>query len=118
MRVPMLLAIVLLAGIAVATAQNPTPPQSSTTASNSTVTGCLKGSVNQYYVVEKNGIQHVLLSRGHDLSSYVGHWATISGKADINRDASSSSDGVGAREPVLRGGRCHRPGSLQEVDRA
>jgi hypothetical protein len=92
MRIPTLLVIVLLAGIALATAQNPTPSQSTTTAGNSTVTGCLKGSVNQYYVVEKNGTRHVLLSKGHDLNSYVDHWVTISGKADSNRDASSSSD--------------------------
>ena len=91
MRVPMLAAIVLL-GMALAMAQNPTPPQSGATAGNSTVTGCLKGSVNQYYVLEKNGTKHVLLSKGHDLSSYVNHWVTISGKADTTRDASSSSD--------------------------
>jgi hypothetical protein len=94
MRISMLVAIVLLAGIALAAAQNPAPapPQSNATAGNSTVTGCLKGSVNQYYVVEKNDTRHVLLSKGHDLSSHVDHWVTITGKADNNRDASSSSD--------------------------
>jgi len=93
MRIPMLLAIVLLAGMALATAQNPTsePPQLNTPPT-STLTGCLKGSVNQYYVVEKNGTTHVLLAKGHDLISYVNHLVTLTGKADNNRDASASSD--------------------------
>jgi len=95
MRIPTLLAIVLLAGIAIATAQNPpTDPTQTTaaTAGTSTVTGCLKGSINQYYVVEKDGTAHVLLSKGHDLSSFVDHMVTVTGKADNNRDASASSD--------------------------
>jgi hypothetical protein len=53
MRIPTLSAVVLLAGMTLAAAQNPILPQPSTTAGTSTVTGCLKGSVNQYYVVEK-----------------------------------------------------------------
>ena|SRR5271166_5628594 len=98
MRIPMLLAIALLAGMALATAQNPTPePPQVNTPPTSTVTGCLKGSVNQYYVVEKNGTRHVLLAKGHDLSPYVNHMVTLTGKADNNRDASASSDEGTAR---------------------
>jgi hypothetical protein len=94
MRIPMLLAIVVLGGMALATAQNPAPqqPQTSTTAGSNTLTGCLKGSTNQYYVIEKNGTEHVLLSKGRNLSSYVNHMVTLTGTADINRDASASSD--------------------------
>ena len=93
MRISTLLAIVLLASFALAAAQNPTtdPPQVNSPGA-STLTGCLKGSVNQYYVVEKNGTRHVLLAKGHDLSSYVDHMVTVTGKADNNRDASASSD--------------------------
>ena len=68
MRIPTLSALVLLAGMTLAAAQNPTLPQSSTTAGTSTVTGCLKGSVNQYYVVEKR-CQAWAPVKGHDLSS-------------------------------------------------
>lgn len=56
------------------------------------MTGCLKGSVNQYYVVEKNGTTHVLQAKGHNLSPYVNHMVTLTGEADNNRDASASSD--------------------------
>jgi hypothetical protein len=93
MRIPMLLAIALLAGMALATAQNPAPESAQiNTPPTSTVTGCLKGSVNQYYVVEKNGTTHVLQAKGHNLSPYVNHMVTLTGKADVNRDASASSD--------------------------
>src|SRR5271166_117976 len=98
MRIPMILAIVLLAAMALATAQNPTSESTQlNTPPTSTLTGCLKGSVNQYYVVEKNGTTHVLLARGHNLSPYVNHMVTLTGQADNNRDASASSDEGTAR---------------------
>lgn len=68
------------------------PPQANSIPPTTTVTGCLKGSKNQYYVMEKNGTRHVLLAKGKDLSPYVDHEVTVTGKADSNRDASSSSD--------------------------
>jgi hypothetical protein len=66
--------------------------QANSVPTSSTITGCLKGSKNQYYVMEKNGTRHVLLAKGKDLSPYVDHEVTVTGKADSNRDASSSSD--------------------------
>ena len=66
--------------------------QANSIPATTTVTGCLKGSKNQYYLMEKSGTRHVLLAKGKDLSPYVNHEVTVTGKADNNRDASSSSD--------------------------
>jgi len=100
MRVSILLTIVFCAVVLVATAQDSgsqnaaqrttnEPPQMS---GSSTLTGCLGGSRSQYYVIEKNGTEHVLLTKNRDLSKYVKHEVTVTGLADTNRDASASSD--------------------------
>jgi hypothetical protein len=41
---------------------------------------------------DQSGDKHLILSAGIDLSSYVGHSVEVTGKNDIRRDASSSSD--------------------------
>jgi hypothetical protein len=95
MRIPVTLSIVLCAGALLAMAQNPSTQGTSEpaqTSGTSTLTGCLHGSKNQYYVMEKNGTNHVLLTRERDLSKYLNHQVTVTGKADTNRDASASSD--------------------------
>jgi hypothetical protein len=69
------------------------PPQANSIPPTTTLTGCLMGKTNQYYVTEKDGTRHSLLAKGKDLSPYVNHEVTLTGKADNNRDASASSDG-------------------------
>ena len=64
-----------------------------------TLTGCLKGSKNQYYVVEPNGTRHTVMAKeGQDLSSYVNHKVTLTGKASAARNAGGSSDAEGHRK--------------------
>lgn len=96
MRFFTLAAVIALAGFMSVAAQNTTPsttePPQTASQGRSTLTGCLKGSTNQYYVIEKDGTEHVLLARKHDLSQYVNHEVVLNGQADVNRDASSSSD--------------------------
>jgi hypothetical protein len=78
-------------------AQNPgsvdtaVPPQAGPT-STTTLTGCLKGTTDQYFLMEKNGTRHVLVAKNRDLKPLMDHMVTVTGKADVNRDASSSSD--------------------------
>jgi hypothetical protein len=103
MRAQVLLATLLLSVMATAAAQSSATQTQQTTSKlpgATTLTGCLKGSINQYYVVEKNGTTHQLLAKGKDLTQYVNHEVTVSGTSDNNRDASASSD-----EGTAHGGR-------------
>ena len=94
MRITMLLATLMLTCLLTASAQDTssqaTPPASSGT---NTLTGCLKGSKDQYYIVEQNGTRHTLQEKGQDLSSYVNHKVTVTGKADTSRTAGSDAEG-------------------------
>jgi hypothetical protein len=93
MRIPTLLAIGLLAEMAIAAAQGPAPlAKQINMPPTSTLTGCLKGSVDQYFVIDSSFFEHVLLAKGHEFGPYVDHMVTLTGKADNERDASSSSD--------------------------
>jgi hypothetical protein len=59
MRLPILLATLTLVAVSTASAENPMSPrenqqqQSATSSDATTLTGCLKGSKNQYYLVER-----------------------------------------------------------------
>jgi hypothetical protein len=57
-----------------------------------TLTGCLSGKTGEYQLVDQSGDKHLILSAGIDLSSYLGHSVEVTGKYDIRRDASASSD--------------------------
>ena len=70
-----------------------------------TLTGCLKGSKNQYYVMEKNGTRHVLLAKGKDLSPYVNHEVTLTGKVD-NSNAGSRHNVYFSVDDVSDQGAC------------
>jgi hypothetical protein len=60
--------------------------------SESTVTGCVKGSADQYDLVQKDGTTRLLMGPNDELNRYVGHWAELRGNRDNRRDASASSD--------------------------
>lgn len=101
MRIIMLLATLMLTALLRASAQNPgsqdtttQQQQSAASSSATTLTGCLKGSTDQYYIVEQNGHRHVLMA-SQDLSSYVNHEVTLTGKA--SRKPGTSSDAEGHR---------------------
>ena len=94
MRITILLATLMLTGLLTASAQNTgsqtTPAGSSGTSS---LTGCVKGSKDQYYIVEQNGKRHTLQAKGQDLGSYVDHQVTVTGKASPSRTAGSDAEG-------------------------
>ena len=96
MRLTILLSMVLLVGVMTVVAQD-AGSQGTASSSGATLTGCLKGSKDQYYIVEKNGHRHTLMENGQDLSSYVNHTVTVTGKASTARKAGGSSDAEGHR---------------------
>lgn len=83
----------MLISVLTALAQNP----SSASSSGTTLTGCLKGSSHQYYLVDKKGPRHTLNEKSQDLSSYINHEVTVTGNADASRSASTGSDAEGHR---------------------
>jgi hypothetical protein len=87
MRINALLTIIILFGTLTLSAQTPT------SSGDSTLTGCLKGSTDQYYLVEKNGHKHTLQGKNEDLSQYVNHTVTVTGKASSSRVAGSDAEG-------------------------
>lgn len=101
MRITVLLATLVLTGAVTLFAKNDDPSatmqQQPTGASSGadTLTGCLKGSKHQYYVVEQDGTRHTVT--GKDLSSHVNHQVTLTGKADTSRNA-AASDAEGHRK--------------------
>jgi hypothetical protein len=99
MRIAVSLAIFVLAWFALASAQTTTSTGSvavvqkvSLSPGESTVTGCLKGSTDQYYLVQKDGTMRLLMGPNDELRQYVGHWVELAGNRDNRRDASASSD--------------------------
>lgn len=96
MRVLMLFATLALTGMLTASAQNPSSQGTTAASSGTTLTGCLKGKKDQYYIVESNGTRHSLTS-SQELSSYVNHQVTVTGKADTSRNAAAGSDAKGNR---------------------
>ena len=95
----LLLATLVVAGTLALSANNAgqSSTQQQTTASSSsgdTLSGCLKGSKHQYYVVEKDGSRHSLMAKGdQDLSTYVNHMVTVTGKAENRSGAGSDTEG-------------------------
>ena len=100
MRITLPLATFILMGVLTMSAQSSNPQDTTQTGASSgaaTLTGCLKGSHDQYYIVEKDGSRHTLMAKGQDLSQYVNHEVTVAGKADTSRNAAASSDAKGHR---------------------
>jgi hypothetical protein len=99
MRITMLLATLMLTGLLTASAQDASS-QAATGASSgtSTLTGCLKGKQDQYYIVEQNGKRHTLQPKNQDLSTYVNHEVTVTGRTSPSRDAGTTSDAEGHRK--------------------
>jgi hypothetical protein len=98
MRIAMSIATLTLVGTLVASAENPSQDtaqqqQSAASSNAGTLTGCLKGSKDQYYLVEQNGKRHSLMANNQDLSSYVNHQVTVTGKASTARTGSSDAEG-------------------------
>ena len=96
MRIAILLPTLMLTGILTVLAQNP-GSQSTSSSGGTSLTGCLKGSNDQYYLVEKNGQRHTLMAKNQDLNSYVNHEVTVTGKADTSRNT-ANSDAEGHRK--------------------
>jgi hypothetical protein len=57
-----------------------------------TIQGCLTGSPDSYRLTERIGTYHLLMGDNKLLGSYVGQNVQLSGKRDLDRDASASSD--------------------------
>ena len=68
MRIVILFSTLMLAAALLASAQD-SPTQSTAGSTSSTLTGCLKGSTDQYYLVEKDGSRYTLMAKGQDLQS-------------------------------------------------
>ena len=97
MRITVLLALLVITGALTLSASDADPSataqQQATTASSSgdTLSGCLKGSKHQYYVVEKDGTRHTVMAKAdQDLASHVNHMVTLTGKAENSRNAAGS----------------------------
>lgn len=73
--------------------QETTQQQAAASSTANTLTGCLKGSKDQYYLVEQNGKRHTLMATNQDLNSYVNHQVTVTGKASTTRTAGSDAEG-------------------------
>ena len=104
MRTTVLLATLVLSATLMLSAKNgdsATTVQQQSTAMSSTgdtLTGCLKGSKHQYYVVEQDGSRHTVMAKGdQDLSSHVNHKVILTGKAESSRNA-AGSDAEGHRK--------------------
>ena len=99
MCITKLLSMLMLTGVLAASAQSPSSQdatqgrQTATSSSATTLTGCLKGSTDQYYIVEQNGKRHTLMAKDQDLSSYVNHKVTVTGKASPSRTTTSDAEG-------------------------
>jgi hypothetical protein len=101
MRSSFILLIILLvtpaiafsqSGYSSATQDNQNPATQQQEQGTTTLTGCLSGKPGEYQLVDQSGDKHLVLTAGVDLSSYVGHSVEVTGKNDIRRDASASSD--------------------------
>ena len=107
MRIPILFAILMLTAMSTASAGNPRSQdasqqqQTASASGASTLTGCLKGSKDQYYIVEQDGTRHTLMAKNQHLSSYVNHKVTVTGQADTSRNPGASSDAEGHRKGLF-----------------
>ena len=99
MRIAAPLAILVFSCCATALAQTSQPSAispslrtASLSTQETTLTGCLEGKTNGYYLIEQNGTVHMLMGRNRDLRLYVDRWVELGGNRDNSRDASASSD--------------------------
>src|SRR5215469_9995890 len=102
MRIAISLGAPMLICALMASASNPSQDttqqqQNAASFSAGTLSGCLKGSKDQYYLVEQNGKRHSLMANNQDLSSYVNHQVTVTGKASTARTP-GGSDAEGHRK--------------------
>jgi len=98
MRFAVSLAILVLVCVVLASAQTTSPTAHATvqkanlSGGDTTLTGCVKGSNDEFYLITKDGTLHMLIGRNRDLRPYVGRWVELGGNRDLSRDASASSD--------------------------
>jgi hypothetical protein len=98
MRIAVSLAILVLVCVVLASAQttSPTAPATvqklSLSAGETMVSGCLKGSTDGFYLIERDGTMRLLMSSNDSLKPYVDHWVQLGGNRDSRRDSSASSD--------------------------
>jgi hypothetical protein len=102
MRITALLAFLVLTGALTLSANTSSPTNqqqpAATSSGTDTLSGCLKGSKHQYYIVEQDGSRHTLMTKDNqDLSSHVNHMVTVTGKAENSRNA-AGSDAEGHRK--------------------
>ena len=100
MRIAVSLVAVLLLCCALASAQTtntggaPAVVQKASLSGETTVTGCLQGKTDGYYLTEKDGTMRLLMGPDDELNSYVGHWVQLGGNRDNRRDASAGDEGT------------------------
>ena len=99
MRFATTLALFALAVLTCALAQttnssgtNETLSSVSLPAGQSSIMGCVHGSTDQYYLIEKDGTMRLLMGPNSQLQQLVGHSVVLGGNRDLRRDASASSD--------------------------
>jgi hypothetical protein len=97
MRIAMFFAALMLVSgctaLAASSSSQDTTQQTTASSTANTLTGCLKGSKDQYYLVEQNGKRHTLMATNQDLSSYVNHQVSVTGKASTARTGGSDAEG-------------------------
>lgn len=89
MRITTLILTLIVIGFLTASAQD-----SSQKTATTKLSGCLKGSDDQYYLVEKNGDRHTLMAKNEELRPYVNHMVTVTGKEDTSRVAPGASSDI------------------------
>jgi|SRR5208283_1715863 len=99
MRVVLSVAILALTCFALASAQTTNPggaspalQKANLSPGETTVTGCLQGKTDGYYLTEKDGTMRLLMGPNEELRQHVDHWVQLGGNRDNRRDASASSD--------------------------
>ena len=100
MKLAASLTFFLLVCLACASAQTPSASTAPATLQNaslpageSSVTGCVHGSTDQYYLIENDGTMRLLMGPNSQLQQLLGHRVVLAGNRDLRRDASASSDG-------------------------
>jgi len=108
MRLAISLATLILIGALTVSAQNPASAPAASGAT--TLTGCLKGSSDQYYIVLKKGTRYSLLAKDKDLSSFANHQVTVTGKADPSRvpNTKAHQEGLFSVDSVTDQGACKK----------
>jgi len=99
MRLALSVAAAVMVCLACASAQNSNPASLTTVAQTATlspgettITGCVKGSTDGFYLMQQDGTMRLLMGRNRMLRPLVDHWVELGGNRDDRRDASASSD--------------------------